>query len=91
MTKTPHKHAALIKAWADGAEIEYWAEIERQWKHNSIPTWTGRKYRIKPETISIPMPRPVWVNIVDTHELKVAFATQDECSQAFIALENIEK
>lgn len=44
----PHKHAELIKAWADGAEIEvldkgiwYWASSP-QW----YPEW---QYRIKPE------------------------------------------
>ena len=49
--KKPHKHAELIKAWADGAEIEekYYDGIWRpfndgQWMDNN--PW---EYRIKPE------------------------------------------
>lgn len=43
----PHKHAELIKAWADGAEIEllqlsFWRSIE-------CPMWRkSEEYRIKP-------------------------------------------
>jgi hypothetical protein len=47
----PHKHAELIKQWADGAEIE--------WKFDETGTWmdfndghgfyNGAIYRIKPE------------------------------------------
>lgn len=47
--KTPHKHAELIKAWADGAEIECrygggaWCFVTR-------PDWDEDcEYRIKPE------------------------------------------
>lgn len=49
--KTPHIHAELIKAWADGAQIQYkdnenWYDV-----NNSFgPYWTPTtKYRIKPE------------------------------------------
>ena len=44
----PHKHAELIKAWADGAEIEvldhdkWWSVPSPGWMENS-------QYRIKPE------------------------------------------
>ena len=44
-----HKHADLIHAWADGAQIEYknalniWMEVDR-------PDWSSWvEYRIKPE------------------------------------------
>ena len=49
MTKTPHKHAALIKAWADGAEIERW--FGKEWrKHTWCDIWVHDfEYRIKPE------------------------------------------
>ena len=46
--KTPHKHADLIKAWADGAEIEMrlsngkWGEAKPSWDE-------GIEYRVKPE------------------------------------------
>ena len=52
----PHKHAELIKAWADGAEIQYksaagiWCDFEN-------PIWDKDiKYRIKPE------PKPDYVS-----------------------------
>jgi hypothetical protein len=52
----PHKHAELIKAWADGAEIEYkffcggtqWSD----WLPMNDGSWTNSpeyEYRIKPE------------------------------------------
>ena len=47
--RRPHKHAELIKAWADGAEIEY--EYDGEWIICfSNPAWqTNVEYRIKPE------------------------------------------
>jgi hypothetical protein len=48
--KTPHKHAELIKAWADGAEIQYhkgheWCDVV-----DNTPYWYEcNEYRIKPE------------------------------------------
>jgi hypothetical protein len=47
--KTPHKHAALIKAWADGAEIEKQANTG-EWFIDYRPDWHEYgEYRIKPE------------------------------------------
>lgn len=51
--KTPRKHAELIKAWADGAEIQCCDPklIEDIWVDCiPRPSWhEGMKYRIKPE------------------------------------------
>lgn len=48
--KQPHKHAALIKAWADGAEIETYDVVEGSWYSVDDPSWNRRfEYRIKPE------------------------------------------
>jgi len=46
---TKHVHANLIKAWADGAEIEYFDSYEKRWLPPSGgPAWSpDRKYRIK--------------------------------------------
>ena len=59
---TPHKHAALIKLWADGAEIEYldcgvdWEPVGRVG-----PIWDAAiEYRVKPT------PKP---NTVTWHRL----------------------
>lgn len=59
--KQPHKHAALIKAWADGAEIEYWNDYRNAWLEICAhPDWMPTtKYRIKPE------PKPDVVNMYD--------------------------
>ena len=45
----PHKHAELIKAWADGAEIQYF-DYEEGWTTQEQPAWyVDTEYRIKPE------------------------------------------
>lgn len=53
--RKPHKHAAVIKAWADGAEIECryayrGAESAETWRSPSNPPqWhTTWEYRVKP-------------------------------------------
>lgn len=45
---TRHIHADLIKAWADGAEIEYLNEALREWRDAGSPVWSpATKYRVK--------------------------------------------
>jgi len=46
----PHKHAEFIKAWADGAEIEFRTDDRREWKTTTSPAWNEyTQYRIKPQ------------------------------------------
>lgn len=50
----PHKHAECIKAWADGYEIQYKAEINpfgnTIWKFTDNPTWDKDiEFRVKPK------------------------------------------
>lgn len=63
--KTPHKHAELIKAWADGAEIEFFLRTENCWRLTKEPSWgEALEYRIKPE------PKPdvrYYCNVYKTH------------------------
>ena len=52
--KTPHKHADLIKAWADGAVIQWYDDHPREhrWKDCSkdVLDWSAPvQFRIKPE------------------------------------------
>lgn len=60
----PRKHAELIKAWADGAEIQIkyndgWCD----WCIGSSPNWLDdEEYRIKPE----PKPDVVTYYSIDT-------------------------
>ena len=45
-----HKHAELIKAWADGAQIEYLFTDTNEWCPALTPRWAKSvQYRIKPE------------------------------------------
>jgi hypothetical protein len=47
-----HKHCDVIKAWADGVEIEYWNFNENKWISAFNPLWSETaRYRIKPKTI----------------------------------------
>lgn len=47
--KTPHIHAAVIKAWADGAPIQH-STFEGGWTDVKNPCWNPLvKYRVKPE------------------------------------------
>jgi hypothetical protein len=59
----PHKHADLIKLWADGAEIESRGKTMKHWEDCPKPRWfDDLEYRIKPATIFIngyEVPEPV--------------------------------
>ncbi len=45
-----HVHAELIKAWADGAEIEFYDWESKDWFPNKYPSWgVNSVYRIKPK------------------------------------------
>ena len=45
-----HKHADVIIAWAEGADVQVWDDINDMWDDVTVeaPTFTGKKYRIKP-------------------------------------------
>lgn len=45
----PHKHAELIKAWADGLQIEAFNPEHQKWIATSNPGWfLDIEYRVKP-------------------------------------------
>lgn len=65
----PHKHAELIKAWADGAVIESrdrWT-VNADWRATTNPSWSGDiwEYRIKP----IPKPNFYKLYLVFTNRI----------------------
>lgn len=47
----PHKHAEVIKAWADGAEIECRCPVNNTgWLLTNVPAWyEDYEYRVKPQ------------------------------------------
>lgn len=48
----PHKHCELIKAWADGAKIQFFNYFTRSWKDIKRPDWSYNiEYRIKPQKL----------------------------------------
>ena len=68
MTKTPHKYCQLIKAWADGAEIEKQANTG-EWFIDYKPDWyEDSYYRIfyehKPDVVRYGIAQQYWGNAV---------------------------
>lgn len=60
MTK-PHKHSEQIKAWANGAVIQYWSVLNESWmdSENNEPKWYEHViYRVK----AVPKPAIVSYN-----------------------------
>ena len=55
-----HKHADLIHAWADGAEIQWKSKDDGKWIDSDLPDWVPEyEYRIKPEEKK-PVVRWLW-------------------------------
>jgi hypothetical protein len=49
---TEHKHAKLIKAWADGAKIQKFSKRNQAWEDSDNPSWseeTEYRLRVKPD------------------------------------------
>lgn len=74
----PHKHAELIKAWADGAVIQYRHNTSENWTDAECPTWEDWvEYRIKPRNVLRFI--PVWVNPEGFDKVSIAAAyTREE-------------
>ena len=78
-----HKHADLIHAWCEGAEIEYkvhnggWVALEH-------PSWNDQnEYRIKPEEKQ-PIVRWLWAKLVLGEWLiSPVFRSKEEASKTF--------
>ena len=60
-----HKHAELIKAWADGATIQYMSTISGNWinsENNEPPWYDNVEYRVKP------VPKPDYSKFVGLYK-----------------------
>lgn len=65
-----HEHADLIIEWANGAEIEGWADHENKWVACRAPMWiSGGKYRKKP-----PTPRTIWMAVYSDNSAQIFFS-----------------
>ena len=72
----PHVHAELIKAWADGLEIQTFYPKCKEWVDCPEPFWSEKcQYRIKPEikpdvvrNYNVSLNKEGWT-IVDTNNL----------------------
>ena len=86
--KTPHKHTELIKAWADGAKIQYWSVNHEHWADCQInPQWeVNKQYRVKPETITVTLPKPCgWSSRTDL-TIAIAFDSEEAADDARAAI-----
>ena len=71
-----HKHADLIHAWADGAQIQ-WESHYGDWIDENYPDWSEHNnYRVKPE----PKPDVVFYQGMTLNY----FADGDNCPKATI-------
>ena len=78
-----HKHADLIHAWADGAEIQYrhWGS---DWKDSRSPTWdVNWEYRIKPEEKK-PVVRYLWAKqVCGDWQISPVYRSKEEALATF--------
>lgn len=57
-----HIHADVIKAWADGKDIEY-SYDGTSWYYTEGPTWTESvKYRVREEAVYKEFEGIIWMN-----------------------------
>ncbi len=76
---TPHIHADVIKAWADGAEIEWKHSYENEfsWRPSPKPSWFPEvQYRVRPE------PRRDFFKYVDVHPNADTYLVYDAPSRS---------
>ena len=79
--KEPHKHAELIKAWADGAIIQFYSHDDVWYDcTNNYPAWdVEQEYRIKPE------PKP------DYHSYIALLSVEDDIWRHFGYISDFNK
>jgi hypothetical protein len=79
--KTPHKHAATIKAWADGEQIELLNQFTKQWQPiGTEPCWfKGSIFRIKPA----PKPDVVYYGVYNPEDARTQTLELEWCFTQF--------
>lgn len=62
---TPHPHAKIIKAWADGHKIQFRTAPDAEWldvQNHSTPAFnTFQEYRVKPQAVIHTVERHVYL------------------------------
>jgi hypothetical protein len=78
-----HKHAELIKAWADGAQIQFRNRYE-EWDDAIKPSWDNdTEYRIKPEEKK-PVVRWLWAKqVLGDWQISPVFRSKEEALKTF--------
>lgn len=86
MTTTPHKHAEVIKAWADGAEIET-ESTNGKWltfPKDCNPEWLEHvQYRVKPAK---PERAPIKLKSDEQEMMKFYYAHEGDMMESAICL-----
>ena len=78
-----HKHAELIKAYADGAEIEY-KDVDGCWYLINNPVWHNHfEYRIKPEPPKKQEPQYLYIYRDTSNNISVYHAMMVEAFNNF--------
>lgn len=77
MCKCPRKHAEVIKAWADGAQVQMKSTHYAKWEDVEFPSFSDSlEYRIKPE----PKPDVVrYLALVPNRDGYLFAGTIDQC------------
>lgn len=76
----PHKHAELIKQWADGAEIQVYTDT---WHDDSFPLWRPNlEYRIKPEEKRLVV-RWLWAYKITSGWRTTDFLSEGDAAKCF--------
>jgi hypothetical protein len=68
----PHKHAELIKQWADGVEIMRKSWADGLWHEEPYPSWgEDVVYRAKPQPVEC------WVNVYPAGAVGPTYTTEE--------------
>lgn len=79
----PHKHAEIIKAWADGAEIQVKSTITNEWIDLRAFTWSEEyEYRIKPEEKRLVV-RWLWAYKITSGWRTTDFLSEGDAAKCF--------
>jgi hypothetical protein len=80
-----HKHAAVIKAWADGAEIECRTQATQPWVACGSPEWYKHvEYRVVPETCSDAVVIEIENDKVDPEFAICTYTSKGECFEQIV-------